>query len=63
MIYNAGTDILEGDRLGDLNITAEGIVKRDEKMVRMCMERKIPITMVLSGGYQKINAKVIADSI
>ena len=63
VIYNAGTDILEGDRLGELSITAEGIVHRDEKMVRMCMARKIPMTMLLSGGYQKINAKVIADSI
>ena len=63
VIYNAGTDILEGDRLGELSITAEGIVQRDEKMVRMCMTRKIPIAMLLSGGYQKINAKVIADSI
>lgn len=29
VIYNAGTDILEGDRLGELNITAEGILARD----------------------------------
>lgn len=63
VIYNAGTDILEGDRLGELSITAEGIVQRDEKMIRMCLVKKIPVTMLLSGGYQKINAKVIADSI
>lgn len=30
IIYNAGTDILEGDPLGWLDVTAEGVVKRDE---------------------------------
>jgi hypothetical protein len=29
----------------------------------MCLKNNVPICMVLSGGYQKINAKVIADSI
>lgn len=29
VIYNAGTDILEGDPVGKLNITAQGIIKRD----------------------------------
>jgi histone deacetylase 11 len=30
IIYNAGTDCLEGDPLGRLGITAEGIIQRDE---------------------------------
>lgn len=29
----------------------------------MCLRNNIPICMILSGGYQLINAKVIADSI
>jgi hypothetical protein len=29
----------------------------------MCLKENIPICMVLSGGYQKINAEVIANSI
>jgi histone deacetylase 11 len=29
VIYNAGTDILEGDPLGRLRISAEGIILRD----------------------------------
>lgn len=32
-------------------------------MIRMCLERNVPVVMILSGGYQKINAKIIADSI
>ena len=29
----------------------------------MCIRNHIPVVMVLSGGYQTINAKVIANSI
>ena len=29
ILYNAGTDCMEGDPLGGLNITGNGIVKRD----------------------------------
>jgi hypothetical protein len=38
-------------------------VARDERVVRLCVDRKIPVAMFLSGGYQKINAQVIANSI
>lgn len=52
IIYNAGTDCLLGDPLGDLNITERGIVKRDEIVFRLAIEKyKVPIVMVLSGGY------------
>lgn len=36
---------------------------RDERVMRMCVDRKIPVSMFLSGGYQKVNAEVIANSI
>ena len=29
VIYNAGTDCMEGDPLGNMNISPEGIMKRD----------------------------------
>lgn len=63
IVYNAGTDILEGDRLGGLSITPQGVVKRDELVFRAARQRGIPILMVTSGGYQKRTARIIADSI
>ncbi len=63
IIYNAGTDILEGDPLGGLHIPSEGVIRRDEIVFRAALERHIPILMLLSGGYQLGNARVIADSI
>ncbi|XP_049894751.1 histone deacetylase 11 isoform X3 [Epinephelus moara] len=63
LIYNAGTDILDGDPLGGLSISPQGIVKRDEIVFSAARRRGIPILMVTSGGYQKKTARIIADSI
>ncbi|XP_067907896.1 histone deacetylase 11 isoform X2 [Heterodontus francisci] len=63
IVYNAGTDILDGDQLGGLAISPQGIIKRDEKVFEAARKRKIPILMVTSGGYQRSTARIIADSI
>ncbi|XP_078488183.1 histone deacetylase 11 isoform X2 [Ciona intestinalis] len=63
IVYNAGTDILQGDPLGHLNISAEGIVKRDEIVFALAKGRGIPIVMLTSGGYQRTTARIIANSI
>uniref|UniRef100_A0A8C0JAH6 Histone deacetylase 11 n=1 Tax=Chelonoidis abingdonii TaxID=106734 RepID=A0A8C0JAH6_CHEAB len=63
IIYNAGTDILDGDPLGGLAISPQGIVKRDEAVFMAARNHRIPILMVTSGGYQKRTARIIADSI
>ncbi|KFB43339.1 AGAP001736-PA-like protein [Anopheles sinensis] len=63
IIYNAGTDVLKGDPLGLLDITPEGVIERDEIVFRAAMERSIPLVMLLSGGYLRSSARVIANSI
>jgi len=63
ILYNAGTDILDGDPLGGLHISDKGIIKRDELIFEVAFKHKIPVLMVLSGGYQSTNAEVIADSV
>ncbi|NWI61101.1 HDA11 deacetylase, partial [Calyptomena viridis] len=64
IVYNAGTDILDGDPLGGLAVSPQqGIVKRDEVVFRAARRRRVPILMVTSGGYQKRTARIIADSI
>lgn len=63
IVYNAGTDILEGDPLGCLSITPKGIIQRDEIVFEKARKRGIPVLMVTSGGYQKATARIIADSI
>ena len=51
MIYNAGTDCMVGDPLGRLDISEQGIIKRDELVFEACLRHKIPVVMILSGGY------------
>jgi histone deacetylase 11 len=63
VIYNAGTDILEGDPLGNWNITEGGVIKRDEIVFDNAFKFGIPVVMLLSGGYQKKSARVISKSI
>jgi len=63
IIYNAGTDILEGDPLGCMSISENGIIKRDEVVFKYALENRIPILMVLSGGYTHKSAEIIGKSI
>ncbi|KAI3992529.1 hypothetical protein MKX01_022620 [Papaver californicum] len=63
IVYNAGTDILDGDPLGELKVSPDGIASRDEKVFRFAKEKNIPLVMLTSGGYMKSSAKVIADSL
>ena len=49
--------------MGGMWLSRETVVSRDEKVVGMCRERKVPVVMLLSGGYQHMNAEVIADSL
>lgn len=63
VVYNAGTDILDGDPLGCLSISAQGIIERDQVVFQKCRTRGIPVLMVTSGGYQRQTARIVADSI
>ncbi|KAL8611213.1 Histone deacetylase 11 [Nucella lapillus] len=63
IVYNAGTDILDGDPLGNLAISAQGIIERDQIVFQKARARNIPVMMVTSGGYMRETARIIADSI
>jgi histone deacetylase 11 len=63
VFYNAGSDILEGDPLGKMNVTAKAMVERDEFVIRTCLTLNVPVVMTLSGGYVRDNWKFVATSI
>ncbi len=64
VIYNAGTDIYEKDPLGDLSVSAQGIIERDIFVFdEVFQKRKIPILKLLSGGYVKESYQIIGASI
>lgn len=50
-IYLAGADPFEGDRLGRLSVSAEGLRLRDRKVLSWAKERSIPVAIAMAGGY------------
>ena len=53
LIYLAGADPHEGDRLGRLNISKEGMKRRDEMVFQFALDRQLPIAFSMAGGYGK----------
>ena len=51
VVYNAGADPYKGDKLGSLQLTKEGLRQRDRIVFEECKKRKIPVGVVLAGGY------------
>ena len=53
VFYVAGVDIHKDDKLGKLNITTDGIKKREKMVISNFYKNKIPLCGVLGGGYNK----------
>jgi acetoin utilization deacetylase AcuC-like enzyme len=50
-VYLAGVDVWEGDRLGRLALTADGMLERDRRVKDWCAKRQIPLAVTMAGGY------------
>ena len=51
IIYLAGADPHEGDRLGRLKLTLQGLARRDQEVFDFAYQRQIPIAVTMAGGY------------
>lgn len=60
VIYLAGADPHEGDRLGRLKITQDGMRLRDETVFQYSLDRNIPIAFSMAGGYGKEITSTVA---
>lgn len=49
--YVAGADPYADDQLGTLQLTKDGLRRRDEIVIREALSRGMPIFVVLAGGY------------
>ena len=50
-IYLAGADSHQGDRLGRLCLTFDGLARRDVMVLDACREVGIPVAITIAGGY------------
>jgi len=51
VLYDAGVDPHQADRLGKLCLTDEGLYRRDEYVLRTCLAGGFPVATVVGGGY------------
>ena len=51
VIYLAGADPHEGDRLGRLKLTKDGLAARDEFVLTTLRRKNIPVAVTMAGGY------------
>jgi acetoin utilization deacetylase AcuC-like enzyme len=64
VIYLAGADPHEGDRLGRLKLTQDGLEARDRKVFDWAWQRRLPLALTMAGGYgTNIDDTVQASSI
>ena len=53
IFYQSAVDVLATDKLGKLGLTIEGCKARDEYVLRQAKAAKIPIAIVMGGGYSE----------
>ena len=58
VIYDAGVDVHKNDKLGNLKLTSNGILKRDKKVISFFKNKSIPIATVIGGGYSDNKAEL-----
>ena len=49
--YLAGADPHEGDRLGRLKLSTDGLRERDRRVLQALRDRRIPVALAMAGGY------------
>jgi len=59
VFYIAGADPHEGDALGRLSLTFEGLARRDAYVISQCREVGLPVVITIGGGY----GKLISDTV
>jgi len=60
VFYLAGADPYEGDRLGRLKMTVDGLRARDRFVFEACASRGVPVASVMSGGYAEDVSAIVA---
>ena len=54
VIYLAGADPHEGDRLGRLDLSFDGLEARDRRVMDWAWSKRIPLAFSMAGGYGKV---------
>lgn len=51
VLYQAGADPFQGDRLGQFRLTMAGLARRDKAVFDACGRHGVPLAVTMGGGY------------
>ena len=60
IFYNAGTDVVQGDKVGRLGLSVKGVIERDLFVLEVLSKLNIPTVVLTSGGYNSDSPELIA---
>ena len=60
LIFLAGADPYDGDRLGRLRLSIAGIAARDTMVMEAARERSLPVAIAMAGGYGRVIEETVA---
>jgi acetoin utilization deacetylase AcuC-like enzyme len=60
VFFQAGVDTLEGDRLGRMALSLQGLRARDARVYALARELDVPLVVTLGGGYGRDIERTIA---
>ena len=60
VVYLAGADVYAGDRLGRLALSPAGIQARDRRVVEAVARRRLPLALLMGGGYAEPIEETVA---
>lgn len=60
LIFLAGADPFEGDRLGRLRLTMAGMAARDTMVMEAARIRDLPVAIAMAGGYGRVIEETVA---
>ena len=59
VFYLAGVDVLATDKLGHLALTRDGCRQRDELVLGLCHQHRLPVVVCMGGGYSPRLADIL----
>jgi acetoin utilization deacetylase AcuC-like enzyme len=59
VFYQAGVDVLGEDRFGRLALSIQGCKRRDELVLKKCINSEIPVVVTMGGGYSRKLSKIL----
>lgn len=53
IFYQAGVDIIDHDRLGRMNVTGNGVKRRNQMIYDLVLDMDVPLVISMGGGYPR----------